>query len=151
MFIFCACVCALIQTEPPFGVLRALLQPCFSLGICHGARINKHRWRKEISLLFVNGQIITKFQSIYHHRQGKTLLNFTVRLVICATTISFTAYSLNPSSFVQRVRDMWNHMLQFVWLCRIVSSLNTPRHRWKYLAVGFFLFLPLPPLPPFAS
>lgn len=97
MYVFCACVCASIQSEPPSGVLSALLQPCFSLGICHGARINKHRWKKKkkkklssfCSPLFVNGQIISKFQSVYHHRRGKTLLNFTVLSVICTTFISF--------------------------------------------------------------
>lgn len=58
------------------------------------------------ALLFVNGQIISKFQSVYHHHQGKTLLNFTVRLVICTTIISFMTCSLKPPSLVQSVRDM---------------------------------------------
>lgn len=44
---YCAFVCVLILTEPPSEVLRALLQPCFSLGICPGARINKHRWKRK--------------------------------------------------------------------------------------------------------
>lgn len=30
------------------------------------------------ALLFVNGQIISEFLSVYHHHQGKTLLYFTV-------------------------------------------------------------------------
>lgn len=44
---YCAFVCVLILTEPPSEVLSALLQPCFSLGICPGARINKHRWKRK--------------------------------------------------------------------------------------------------------
>lgn len=57
-------------------------------------------------LLFVNGQIISKFQSVYHQHQGKTFLNFTVLLVICTTIIPFMTHSLKPSSLVQSVRDM---------------------------------------------
>lgn len=62
--------------------------------------------KKMSPLLFVNGQIIRKFQSVYHHHRGKTLLDFTVLLVICTTIISFMTYSLKPSSLVRSVRDM---------------------------------------------
>lgn len=40
--------------------------------------------------LFVNGQIISKFQSVYHYDKGETLLNFyCTSLRICTSIISF--------------------------------------------------------------
>lgn len=42
------------------------------------------------ALLFVNGQIISKFQSVYHYDKGETLLNFyCTSLRICSSIISF--------------------------------------------------------------
>lgn len=76
--LLCTCLCAYSDRSS----LWALFQSCFSLSIFPGARINKHRWvkgKKKTSVLhstplFMNGQIISKFQSVYHYHTGKTFL-----------------------------------------------------------------------------
>lgn len=76
---------------------------------------------------------------VYHHSQGKTLLRFTVHSVICTPIISFMSHTLKSSS----LHTKWKSYAP-IWLCRFVHLLNAPRHRWKYLAVGFFLSLSFP-------
>lgn len=140
-------ICIYIYCRPTLsfsGVLRASFQPCSSLSICHGARINKHTWKRKIFLLsslllFVNGLIISEFQSVYHHHQGKTLPRFTVLWVICSRIISiFYKNNFKSSAFTQSGAYMWKSYAPF-W--HIMSFLNSSRHRWKCLVVGFFLLL----------
>ena len=129
VYIFlCTCVCVLTQTERPPGVLGALLQPCSSLGICHGARINKQRWKtKKIRLL--SSPVFLWKAGVYYHHQGKTLLNFTVLLVVCIYFMTHTPPPSHTHIYVQCVRHEIK-CSRFVQLCRIVFSLNTHTHRW---------------------